>query len=219
MGSALGWRRCASSHRARHRECVRKRTEVLNEPPRRRRLKRRGPADGVVTVFVSDEQDAQVIDVEKWQRLALAVLVDEGVEGEAELSVMFVDEETIGDLNKRFMEADGPTDVLSFPIDGDPNEPGRWPDAGGPGPDRIENDPEDLPLLLGDVVICPLVAERNAPTHAGSFDDEIALLVVHGILHLLGMDHAEDAERVAMQSRERELLAAHYGPLAADPWT
>jgi probable rRNA maturation factor len=190
----------------------------LNEPPRRRRLKRRGPAEGVVTVFVSDEQAALPIVVEKWQQLALAVLVDEGVEGEAELSVMFVDEETIGDLNKRFMETDGPTDVLSFPIDGDPNEPGRWPDAGGPGPDRIENDPEDLPLLLGDVVICTLVAERNAPTHAGSFDDEVALLVVHGILHLLGMDHAEEAERLEMQSRERELLATHYGPLAADPW-
>jgi probable rRNA maturation factor len=63
-----------------------------------------------------------------------------------------------------------------------------------------------------------LVAERNAPTHAGSFDDEVALLVVHGILHLLGMDHAEEAERLEMQSRERELLAAHYGPLTADPW-
>ena len=67
-------------------------------------------------------------------------------------------------------------------------------------------------------MICPLVAERNAPTHAGSFSDEIALLVVHGILHLLGMDHAEEPERLEMQNRERELLDAHYGPLAADPW-
>ena len=69
-------------------------------------------------------------------------------------------------------------------------------------------DPDDLPLLLGDVVICPAVAARNAPEHAGSFDDEIALLVVHGILHLLGLDHADDDERDAMQDRERELLAA-----------
>lgn len=191
----------------------------MNEPPRRRRLRRRGPAEGSVTVFVSDEQNALSINVERWQKLSLAVLADEGVEGEAELSVMFVDEETIGDLNKRFMESDGPTDVLSFPIDGEPNVPGRWPDAGGPGPDRIESDPEDLPLLLGDVVICPIVAERNAPAHAGTVDDELALLVVHGILHLLGMDHAEEAERVEMQGRERELLAAHYGPLAGDPWS
>ena len=170
-------------------------------------------------MFVSDEQAAVPIAVDRWQRLALAVLDDEGVEGEAELSVMFVDEETIADLNRRFMESDGPTDVLSFPIDGEPNEPGRWPDSGGPGPDRLENDPEDLPLLLGDVVICPLVAERNAPTHAGTLEDELALLVVHGILHLLGMDHAEDVERIEMQAREQELLAAHYGLLSADPWS
>ena len=181
-------------------------------------MRRRGPSEGAVTVFVSDEQDAVPITIDRWQRLALAVLGDEGVQGEAELSLMFVDETAITDLNRRFMDAEGPTDVLSFPIDGEPNEPGRWPDAGGPGPDRIEHDPEDLPLLLGDVVICPVVAERNAPTHAGSFDDEVALLVVHGILHLLGMDHADDDERVAMQARERELLATHHGPLAADPW-
>jgi probable rRNA maturation factor len=61
-------------------------------------------------------------------------------------------------------------------------------------------------LLLGDVAICPAVARRNAPTHAGTFDDELALLVVHGVLHLLGMDHAEVDERAEMQARERELL-------------
>ena len=169
-------------------------------------------------MFVTDEQHDVVVDVERWQRLALAVLVDEGVEGECELSVMFVDETTITDLNRRFMEVDGPTDVLSFPIDGETDPPGRWPDSGGAGPDRSAEDPEEFPLLLGDVVICPLVAQRNAPAHAGSLDDELALLVVHGILHLLGMDHAVDAEREAMWARERELLAAHHGPLAADPW-
>jgi probable rRNA maturation factor len=189
----------------------------LTDPPRSRRPRRRGPVDGDVTVFVSDEQAAIPIDVARWQQFSLAVLVDEHVEGECELSVMFVDEATIADLNTRFMEAEGPTDVLSFPIDGDPTTSGRWPDDGGPGPDRLE-DPEELPLLLGDVVVCPLVAERNAPTHAGSLDDELALLVVHGILHLLGMDHDLDTDRVAMQARERELLAAHHGPLAADPW-
>ena len=190
----------------------------MMQPPRSSRPKRRGPVDGVVTAFVSDEQDALEIDVERWQRLALAIAADEGIEGECELSVLFVDEATITDLNTRFMDTEGPTDVLSFPIDGDPNAPGRWPDSGGAGPDRLDDDPEDLPLLLGDVVICPLVAERNAPTHAGSLDDEIALLLVHGFLHLLGMDHAGDDERVVMQARERELLAAHHGPLAADPW-
>lgn len=168
-------------------------------------------------MFVSDEQDARPIDVDRWQRLALAVLADEGVTGECEMSLLFVDELTMTDLNTRFMGGDGPTDVLSFPIDGDPTSPGRWPDGGGAGPDRSD-DADDLPLLLGDVVICPSVADRNAPGHAGSIDDEHALLVVHGILHLLGMDHATDEQRIEMQARERELLDAHHGPLAGDPW-
>ena len=190
----------------------------MTGPPRSQRARRRGPADGDVTVFVSDEQAHVTIDLDRWQRLALASLTDEGVEGECELSVMFVDEGTISDLNARFMGSAGPTDVLSFPIDGDGDPPGRWPDAGGPGPERADDIEDELPLLLGDVVICPAVADRNAPGHAGSLDDELALLVVHGILHLLGMDHAEDAGRTAMQARERALLEAHHGPLAADPW-
>jgi len=67
-------------------------------------------------------------------------------------------------------------------------------------------EPADLPLLLGDVVVCPAVAERQAPEHAGSYDDELALLVVHGVLHVLGHDHAEPDETAAMQARERDLL-------------
>ena len=58
-----------------------------------------------------------------------------------------------------------------------------------------------MPRLLGDVVICPRVAARNAPEHAGDYDDEIALLLVHGVLHLFGMDHADDDERLTMQTR------------------
>ena len=132
--------------------------------------------------------------------------------------MLFVDEGTIADLNGRFMGSAGPTDVLSFPIDGEPEVPGRWPDQGGPGPDRLGDDLDDLPVLLGDVVVCPAVAARNAPGHAGSYDDELALLVVHGVLHLLGHDHAEPEERAEMQARERALLEEFHGPLAADPW-
>lgn len=191
---------------------------MIDRPPSRRRH-RRGPEDGETTVFVADEQNVQPVDAERWQRLAGRVLVDEGVEGECELSLLFVSADTIAELNDRFMGHDGPTDVLSFPIDGEANPPGRWPDSGGAGPDRHDDDhPDGVPLLLGDVVICPAVAAANAPTHAGSYDDELALLVVHGILHLLGMDHADDAGRMVMQDRERQLLAAHHGSLAADPW-
>jgi probable rRNA maturation factor len=83
---------------------------------------------------------------------------------------------------------------------------------------RAAPDLDDQPLLLGDVVISPAVAARQAPEHAGSYEDEVALLLVHGILHVLGMDHAADDERVAMQARERALLAQFHGELARDPW-
>jgi probable rRNA maturation factor len=158
-----------------------------------------------VQVFGADEQDGEPVDVDRWVTLARDVLVAEGVRGEAELSLLFVDEAAIAELNHRFMESEGPTDVLAFPID-DPVASGRWPDAGTAGPDRDEPDPADLPLLLGDVVVCPAVARRQASEHAGSYEDELALLVVHGVLHVLGHDHAEPDETSVMQARERELL-------------
>ena len=169
-------------------------------------------------MFVADEQATSVVDAARWGLLAEQVLGAEGVTGDVELSILFVDRATISDLNHDFMGADGPTDVLSFPIDGELAQSGRWPDEGGAGPERRGPDLDDLPLLLGDVVICPEVAAANAPDHAGSFDDEIALLVVHGILHLLGMDHATDDERVAMQARERALLEQFHGTPTRDPW-
>lgn len=170
-------------------------------------------------VEVLDEQDDHPVDVGRWRRLAQAVLDAEGVSGEAELSVLFVDRDAIAELNGRFMDVEGPTDVLSFPIDGELVEPGRSPDGSPQGPDREPPRPDDLPLLLGDVVVCPAVAAGNASDHAGSLDDELALLVVHGTLHVLGWDHAAEADQRRMWDRERELLAAHHGPLAGDPWS
>lgn len=67
-----------------------------------------------------------------------------------------------------------------------------------------------MPLLLGDVVLCPAVAARQAPDHAGTVDDEIALLVVHGVLHVLGYDHDEQAAADAMRARELSLLQEHH---------
>lgn len=161
-----------------------------------------------IEVFVADEQADETVDAGRWRDLARAVLQAEGVRGEAELSVLYVDEPAMSELNQRFMGRTGPTDVLSFPIDGDEIDPDRGSrpsDSRGPGP-FDEPDSSDLPKLLGDVVVCPSVARRNAPDHAGTFDDEMALLLVHGILHLLGMDHHEDLEAQAMERRERELL-------------
>ena len=171
--------------------------------------KRRPPAEGDLEVFGIDEQTAHPIELERWVDLARAVLHDCGVRGDAELSLLFVEELTMAELNKRFMGADGSTDVLSFPID-DPIDPGRWPDSGSTGPDREPPEISELPMLLGDVVVCPAIAARQAPDHAGSYDDEVALLIVHGVLHVLGMDHADPDEEAAMQARERELLDRHH---------
>ena len=86
-------------------------------------------------------------------------------------------------------------------------ETGRSPDAGSNGPDGPPFEASEVPLLLGDVLVCPAVAERNATEHGRDLRDELALLVVHGTLHVLGMDHADDEEAAVMQARERELLA------------
>jgi probable rRNA maturation factor len=165
-----------------------------------------------VAVFAADEQAAQPVDTIRWIKLAEAVLADEGVRGETEVSLLFVDEAAIADLNARFLGRDGPTDVLAFPIDEEPAESGRSPDSGGTGP-GFGAEEEEAPTLLGDVVICPAVAARNAPEHAGTYDDEMALLIVHGLLHLLGMDHEESDEAEAMEAKEQELLGRHHrGP-------
>jgi probable rRNA maturation factor len=177
-------------------------------PPRQGRLRRSGD-EGNVEVFVADEQGDHPVDVVRWEALARNVLEAEGVRGEAELALLFVDEATIAELNQRFMGHEGPTDVLAFPIDDDDEVlVGRSPDGSTAGPDRGTVD--EVPLLLGDVVVCPAVAARNAPAHAGTYDDELALLVVHGILHVLGMDHAEPEETQLMQARERALLAEFH---------
>jgi probable rRNA maturation factor len=180
-----------------------------------------GSGPGTVEVFVADEQDALSIDTDRWLRLAVQVLAAQGVTGrhtaDIEMSLYFVDEVAISALNQQYMGKEGPTDVLSFPIDGEDAMSipgGRAPD----NDDRFDDDDDEQPLLLGDVLICPTVAQRNAsehagPHHDGSVDDELALLVVHGILHLLGMDHVVEAEAEVMEARERDLLHLFHRPI------
>ena len=121
-------------------------------------------------ILISDRQSAPV-DEDGLVALALDVLEGEGVTS-GELSVSLVSPEEMADLHVRYMGEEGPTDVLSFPMDGDG--------------------------LLGDVVICPSEAERSN-TDVGA---EIRLLLVHGILHLLGYDHQDEADRAQMWARQ-----------------
>jgi len=159
-----------------------------------------------VQVSGYDEQDVVRVEVPRWVRLAQLVLRAERVDPDAELGLIFVDEATIADLNQRFLDATGPTDVLAFPLDDELPTAGRDPDEGGRGPGST-SDATEPPIILGDVVVCPAVAQRQADATGTGLDAELALLVVHGVLHLLEYDHAEPADAERMQRRERELLA------------
>lgn len=127
--------------------------------------------------------------------LAALVLSEEGVGDGTEVTIIAVTEEEIADLNARHLGRRGPTDVLSFPLV--PLSPGAPPRA----------DPTGPPLLLGDVVVSPSYVARQAAELGVDPGDELALMVCHGILHLLGYDHVDDADAERMEERERRLLA------------
>jgi probable rRNA maturation factor len=164
-------------------------------------------SDTDAAVFVADEQSEVGIDLLRWSRLARMVLDSERVAPDVHVALVFVDEAAMAQLNERFLGQQGPTDVLAFPIDDDVPESGRAPDRGGKGPGSA-GEPTEPPVLLGDVYVCPSVAVRQATERSIAIDAELALLVVHGLLHLLDYDHSEPDETEAMQAREREILAA-----------
>lgn len=182
------------------------------------------PGGTAPVVVVLDERrpPAQpAVEPRRWAPLAAAALAAEGAPAGSEMNLLLVDEDAMASLNEEHLGGSGPTDVLSFPLDlvGLVDLVAAAPDPANPADPAEAPVPADgAPVLAGDVVLCPAVAARQAPDHAGSFDDEMALLVVHGVLHLLGHDHAEPGERARMQARERDLLARFHGPLARDPW-
>jgi probable rRNA maturation factor len=131
------------------------------------------------------------LDMRRLARLARFVMDRMRVHPLAELCIKAVDEPTVASLNEQWMETEGPTDVLAFPMD-------------ELRPGLVNEEPEEG--VLGDLVLCPEVAERQAATAGHSKDAEIELLTVHGILHLLGYDHAEPEEHREMFGLQDELL-------------
>ncbi|MFO7310527.1 MAG: rRNA maturation RNase YbeY [Bacillota bacterium] len=136
--------------------------------------------------------------LKRLEAVAAAALAAEGMPPYAEVSVTLVDDDEIQALNRDYRGKDAPTDVLSFPI-WEPEEiadlrlhPERYPER---------------PLLLGDVVISVPTAIRQAEEYGHGVDRELAYLCVHGVLHLLGYDHEEEAARQAMRQREEAILA------------
>ena len=123
------------------------------------------------------------------------ILRRELVDADSVLSVNFIDNDAIAELNAEYMHADGPTDVLSFPIE----------DA-APGMPPFR-DPEGPPLELGDIFISEQVVAAHAKEFDVTFDAELHLMVVHGVLHILGWDHQTEGDAHAMEEREAEHLA------------
>ncbi|MER7367730.1 rRNA maturation RNase YbeY [Nonomuraea wenchangensis] len=136
------------------------------------------------------------VDEESLVALATHVLGEMGINPLAELSIVVIDEDAMAELHEKWMGEPGPTDVLAFPMD--ELRPG--------GGARGDSDSPADPALLGDVVLCPQVAARQAEEAGHATADELELLCTHGILHLLGYDHAEPEEHKEMFGLQAQLL-------------
>lgn len=143
-----------------------------------------------MAVFLTDEQDLEV-DATDLVALTRYVLRDRRVPPHMEVSLLLVDTRTIAELNETHLGSQGPTDVLAFPID------------------EVSDAPSDAPAILGDIVLCPEVAYGQAAGFGRTSHEELQLLTVHGVLHLLGMDHAEPDDERAMFGLTDALLARY----------
>jgi probable rRNA maturation factor len=128
-------------------------------------------------------------DTNRIKSLADFSLRSLGIHPESELSISLVDMEEMSSLHMRWLDESGPTDVLSFPMD-----------------ELKPNSSSDGPGILGDIVLCPAYAKKQAAEIGHSLQDELEVLVVHGVLHLLGFDHRENDEKTMMFSRQDEIL-------------
>jgi probable rRNA maturation factor len=153
-----------------------------------------------VTIEIANESGTD-IDEAELAALARHVLDELGVHPLAELSVLVVDTPAMTELHQRWMDEPGPTDVLAFPMD-----ELRLPPPGGSGSEHGGDGAG--PSLLGDVVLCPQVAAEQAVKAGHTLADELDLLCTHGILHLLGYDHAEPEDHATMFGLQDKLLAS-----------
>lgn len=147
-----------------------------------------------MTIEINNESD-QKVDEARVLALASFALDQLRIHPDAELAIQFVNEDAMTTLHVQWMDEPGPTDVLSFPMD--ELRPGNDAEISGPG-------------LLGDIVVCPQVAAAQAVAAGHEPINEILLLTTHGILHLLGFDHAEPDEEKEMFGLQREILEAFY---------
>lgn len=155
-----------------------------------------------MSIEVANESSHHV-DEEALIRVARYVLDRMGVSPLAELSLLLVDVEHMTELHVRWMDLPGPTDVMAFPMD-------ELDLRGSRGAGHAHEDkPDEMgPAILGDVVLCPPVAEQQAREAGHTVEEELELLTTHGVLHLLGFDHAEPEEHAEMFGLQANLLAS-----------
>jgi probable rRNA maturation factor len=147
-----------------------------------------------MNIEINNESGVSV-DEARVLKLAASALAFMNIHPDAELAIQFIDEAVMEKLHIEFMDEPGPTDVLSFPMDElRPGTPDRLTPAG----------------MLGDIAVCPTVAAAQALTAGHDTIDEILLLTTHGILHLLGYDHAEPDEEREMFGLQRQILETFY---------
>jgi probable rRNA maturation factor len=147
-----------------------------------------------VSIELSNESEVEV-DLDRVQALAIHVRDELKLHPQVDVGIIFVDEEPMTELHIKWMDEPGPTDVLSFPMD-----------ELRPGSDLVPS-PEGV---LGDIVVCPQVAAEQALKAGHGTIDEILLLVTHGMLHLVGFDHAEPEEEKEMFGLQKQFLASFY---------
>jgi probable rRNA maturation factor len=147
-----------------------------------------------VSIELSNESAVEV-DLDRVQALAIHVRDELKLHPQVDVGIIFVDEEPMTELHIKWMDEPGPTDVLSFPMD-----------ELRPGSDLVPS-PEGV---LGDIVVCPQVAAAQAEKAGHSTIDEILLLVTHGMLHLVGFDHAEPEEEKEMFGLQKQFLTSFY---------
>lgn len=142
-------------------------------------------------IDINNESGEQV-DTQALVRLARYALGALRIHPQAELSILLVDEDTMAAYHRRFMDLEGPTDVMSFPLD----------------ELRVPDDEEEPPQgLLGDIVICPSFTDAQAGGNGRTNQEEMEYLLVHGLLHLLGHDHAEPEEKAVMFDLNDRVIA------------
>jgi probable rRNA maturation factor len=161
------------------------------------------PARSDYDIDLSIDEPYAALGLDRWMpAVARRVLVSEEIEGGGSLSIVVTDDETVHELNRDFRGYDQPTDVLSFGLS-DLARPAT--DDEEPFPDFVL--PPDSASQLGEVVIAFPTAERQAAEHGRTTTVELAHLLIHGVLHLLGYDHYAPDEEREMRSREERLLA------------